>query len=112
MEKEPFNKEDFALISAPTRQKIKDFFLNLLAAIVLGALVIGGWVWMLNRPAPPPSATPPTPTISADPTLTPTPTEAPAVVPYSAICNDGTGSYSTGRGTCSWHDGVNYYTGY
>lgn len=26
-----------------------------------------------------------------------------------AICNDGTRSYSTGRGTCSWHGGVNHY---
>jgi len=26
-----------------------------------------------------------------------------------AICNDGTRSYSTGRGTCSWHGGVNYW---
>jgi hypothetical protein len=24
-------------------------------------------------------------------------------------CNDGSCSYSTGRGTCSWHDGVAYY---
>lgn len=28
---------------------------------------------------------------------------------YAVICNDGTGSYSTGRGTCSWHGGVSYY---
>ena len=27
-----------------------------------------------------------------------------------AICNDGTISYSTGRGTCSHHGGVNYWT--
>ena len=26
-----------------------------------------------------------------------------------AICNDGTRSYSTGRGTCSHHGGVNYW---
>jgi hypothetical protein len=26
-----------------------------------------------------------------------------------AICNDGHRSYSTGRGTCSWHGGVKYY---
>lgn len=26
-----------------------------------------------------------------------------------AICNDGTRSYSTGRGTCSWHGGVRRY---
>lgn len=26
-----------------------------------------------------------------------------------AICNDGTRSYSTGRGTCSWHGGIDYY---
>jgi hypothetical protein len=26
-----------------------------------------------------------------------------------AICNDGWRSYSTGRGTCSWHGGVAYY---
>jgi len=26
-----------------------------------------------------------------------------------AICNDGHRSYSTGRGTCSWHGGVDYY---
>jgi hypothetical protein len=26
-----------------------------------------------------------------------------------AICNDGHRSYSTGRGTCSWHGGVNHY---
>lgn len=28
---------------------------------------------------------------------------------YGSICNDGTWSPSTGRGTCSWHDGVWYY---
>jgi hypothetical protein len=26
-----------------------------------------------------------------------------------AICNDGTRSYSTGQGTCSWHGGVDHY---
>jgi hypothetical protein len=26
-----------------------------------------------------------------------------------AICADGTRSYSTGRGTCSWHGGVSYW---
>ena len=26
-----------------------------------------------------------------------------------AICNDGHRSYSTGRGTCSWHGGVDHY---
>lgn len=26
-----------------------------------------------------------------------------------AICNDGSRSYSTGRGTCSWHGGVDHY---
>lgn len=26
-----------------------------------------------------------------------------------AICNDGHRSYSTGRGTCSWHGGVHHY---
>ena len=26
-----------------------------------------------------------------------------------AICNDGHRSYSTGRGTCSWHGGVSHY---
>lgn len=26
-----------------------------------------------------------------------------------AICNDGSRSYSKGRGTCSWHGGVRYY---
>lgn len=26
-----------------------------------------------------------------------------------AICRDGTRSYSTGRGTCSWHGGVDYW---
>lgn len=26
-----------------------------------------------------------------------------------AICNDGWRSHSTGRGTCSWHGGVNHY---
>jgi len=26
-----------------------------------------------------------------------------------AICNDGTRSYSTGSGTCSWHGGVDYW---
>ena len=26
-----------------------------------------------------------------------------------AICNDGSRSFSTGRGTCSWHGGVWYY---
>jgi len=26
-----------------------------------------------------------------------------------AICMDGSRSYSTGRGTCSWHGGVDYY---
>lgn len=25
-----------------------------------------------------------------------------------AICNDGHRSYSTGRGTCSWHGGIRY----
>lgn len=25
------------------------------------------------------------------------------------LCNDGSCSYSTGRGTCSWHGGVNTY---
>jgi surface rod structure-forming protein G len=25
------------------------------------------------------------------------------------MCNDGSHSNSTGRGTCSWHDGVDYY---
>ena len=28
---------------------------------------------------------------------------------HGAICNDGWRSYSQGRGTCSWHGGVNYY---
>lgn len=27
-----------------------------------------------------------------------------------AVCNDGTTSYSKGRGTCSWHGGVDHYT--
>lgn len=27
---------------------------------------------------------------------------------YGSICNDGSWSPSTGRGTCSWHDGVSY----
>jgi hypothetical protein len=26
-----------------------------------------------------------------------------------AMCNDGSKSSSQGRGTCSWHDGVDYY---
>jgi hypothetical protein len=26
-----------------------------------------------------------------------------------AICNDGTRSYSTGSGTCSWHGGIDHY---
>ena len=26
-----------------------------------------------------------------------------------AICRDGTRSYSTGRGTCSWHGGIDHY---
>lgn len=47
---------------------------------------------------------------------TPTPTPTP-IIYYSepedsyggAICNDGTRSYSTGRGTCSWHGGVDYW---
>lgn len=26
-----------------------------------------------------------------------------------AVCNDGSISHSQGRGTCSWHDGVNHY---
>lgn len=26
-----------------------------------------------------------------------------------AMCNDGTRSFSTGRGTCSWHGGVSYW---
>jgi hypothetical protein len=26
-----------------------------------------------------------------------------------AICNDGHRSYSKGRGTCSWHGGVDHY---
>lgn len=26
-----------------------------------------------------------------------------------AVCNDGSRSYSTGRGTCSWHGGVAYW---
>lgn len=29
--------------------------------------------------------------------------------PDGAICNDGWRSYSQGRGTCSWHGGVDYY---
>lgn len=28
---------------------------------------------------------------------------------YGAICRDGSRSHSTGRGTCSWHGGVDYY---
>jgi hypothetical protein len=28
---------------------------------------------------------------------------------YAARCIDGTGSYSTGSGTCSWHGGVDFY---
>jgi len=27
-----------------------------------------------------------------------------------AVCRDGTISYSSGRGTCSWHGGIAYYT--
>lgn len=27
-----------------------------------------------------------------------------------AVCNDGSISYSSGRGTCSWHGGIAYYT--
>lgn len=44
-----------------------------------------------------------------------TPQPEPVVVPqqqYSgggAICNDGSRSYSTGRGTCSHHGGVDYW---
>jgi hypothetical protein len=26
-----------------------------------------------------------------------------------AVCNDGSTSHSTGRGTCSWHGGVDHY---
>lgn len=33
----------------------------------------------------------------------------PAYYGGGAICNDGSRSYSTGRGTCSWHGGVQYY---
>ncbi len=28
---------------------------------------------------------------------------------YPTVCDDGSCSYSTGRGTCSWHGGVWYY---
>ncbi|MCC5924878.1 MAG: hypothetical protein JJT77_13930 [Crocinitomicaceae bacterium] len=28
---------------------------------------------------------------------------------HGAICRDGSRSYSTGRGTCSWHGGVDHY---
>ena len=27
-----------------------------------------------------------------------------------AVCYDGTTSYSNGRGTCSWHGGVDHYS--
>ena len=30
-------------------------------------------------------------------------------VRVGAICNDGSRSYSTGSGTCSWHGGVHYW---
>ncbi len=30
-------------------------------------------------------------------------------VPNGAICNDGWRTYSQGPGTCSWHNGVDYY---
>jgi hypothetical protein len=70
----------------------------------------------------------PTPTPTRPPALTPTPTALPAQAPQpashadylaelraegvSAICNDGTLSYSRNRsGTCSHHGGVREWTG-
>jgi hypothetical protein len=38
-----------------------------------------------------------------------TPAPAPTTSCAVTTCNDGTCSYSTGRGTCSWHGGVAYY---
>ena len=76
------------------------------------------------------SATPtPTPTSSSGPspsaTSSPSPSSTPSVGPLSpaavaaataagatAVCNDGTWSYSQTRsGTCSYHDGVYWWTG-
>lgn len=35
--------------------------------------------------------------------------DAPTYSTPPTTCNDGTYSYSTGRGTCSWHGGINHY---
>ncbi|WP_209720807.1 DUF3761 domain-containing protein [Asticcacaulis sp. BE141] len=35
--------------------------------------------------------------------------EAKRELQYAAMCADGTRSFSTGQGTCSWHGGVAYY---
>ena len=43
----------------------------------------------------------------------PAPSPPPVLQPVyeggGAVCRDGTRSYSTGRGTCSWHGGVDYW---
>jgi hypothetical protein len=84
------------------------------------------WVkyWKVMKAAGSPA---PTPTPSPTPVATPTPTPAPMAVPAplsdasvaaataagaTAVCNDGTWSYSQTRsGTCSSHDGVYWWTG-
>jgi serine/threonine-protein kinase len=80
------------------------------------------------RPTPTPTATPtpkatPSPTPTATPKATPKPaaTKKPAPVDQkaaakaagaTAICHDGTWSYSKHRsGTCSGHGGVHWWTG-
>lgn len=89
--------------------------------VILGLLVAGSVAIAATSPSPDPVIATPTPTPivieTPTPTATPAPTpaftpEPPAAPQYRAICNDGSGSFSTGRGTCSWHGGVDHYTGY
>lgn len=68
------------------------------AVVMIGVLVtvyVGGIMIMLNRPDKPFETTPVNSTYHPD---NPRPT---------ALCADGSYSYSTGdRGVCSWHGGV------
>lgn len=80
------------------KAKIKDFIANYFVLIIIVIVVVGYYLGppIIER-------------------LTPVDTLAEKIHEKSkykfsgAICNDGWTSHSQGRGTCSWHGGVDYY---
>lgn len=87
----------------------------------LAVLLVGAGIASHNTGVAPGT----TPVVASTPSLTVAPTLAPTLTPvaevtpestmpadlqYTAICNDGTGSFSVGSGTCSHHGGINHYT--